>query len=55
MFGVAIFIFSNMAAVTSRANQQFGDSSHRLNFDKFRNTADQNKFCPNDIHTLCRD
>ena len=39
MFGVAIFIFSNMVAVTSRANQQFGDSSHCLNFDKFRNTA----------------
>ena len=30
---------SNMAAVTSRANQQFGDSSHCLNFAKFRNTA----------------
>ena len=39
MFGVAIFIFSNMAAVTLRANQQFGDNSHCLNFDKFRNTA----------------
>ena len=39
MFGGAIFIFSNMAAVTLRANQQFGDSSHCLNFAKFRNTA----------------